>query len=287
MDAIMKWWDNLIHTLNTFDYAGFIKWAADMLTFEMFMKILVIYFLILWMAIIVWVTKDIINRTNNIFYQVISILSVLALTPIFWIVVYLLIRPSKTLFEKHYEETELEQEYQETQLKEVATWENECENIKCHNCGYEVQKDFKFCPKCRVELRKACNVCKKMIEPDWENCPYCGSFQGEKKEGAQLELKVDNNEDKIKEEDKLENKNPKSFSLFKKKDKKNTEKSNEETDTKEDKKLEEKISGDSEDKPVEEVKTKAKKEKKPKSENIKKEVKTKAKKVLEDNKSKK
>jgi hypothetical protein len=49
--------------------------------------------------------KDISNRTNSIILQVISVLIILILTP-FWIFVYLIIRPSNTLFEKYYNEIE-------------------------------------------------------------------------------------------------------------------------------------------------------------------------------------
>ncbi|MCT4617463.1 MAG: zinc ribbon domain-containing protein [Candidatus Gracilibacteria bacterium] len=271
MDAIMAWWNDLITMIQTFDYAGLIKNLSDLLTFDMFIKIIIGYILILWVAIIIWVTKDIINRTNNIFYQVISILSVLILTPL-GIPVYLLIRPSKTLFEKHYEESELdEEEYREVMMKEVLSSENNNEEVKCHNCGYSVQKDFKFCPKCRVELNRECNVCKKMIEPDWENCPYCGSFQGEEeKNKEQLELEIGEN----KEEEK---KDLKSFRLFTKK--KDNKKSEDETENIEDitekgkedndKKLEEKISGD------ETVENNSK------SDNITEEVKNKTGEVLE------
>jgi F0F1-type ATP synthase membrane subunit b/b' len=49
--------------------------------------------------------KDISNRTNNILLQVLSVLIILFITP-FWIFIYLLIRPSNTLFEKYYQEIE-------------------------------------------------------------------------------------------------------------------------------------------------------------------------------------
>ena len=61
--------------------------------------------MIIWIAILLWVIKDIANRTDNVLLQVISILIILFLTP-FGIFVYLLIRPTKTIFEKYYEEIE-------------------------------------------------------------------------------------------------------------------------------------------------------------------------------------
>ncbi len=51
----------------------------------------------------VWVAKDINNRTRSFVLQIFCILIVLFLTPL-GIFIYLLIRPQKTLFEKIFEE---------------------------------------------------------------------------------------------------------------------------------------------------------------------------------------
>ncbi len=66
----------------------------------------------------VWVAKDINNRTRSIILQVFCILIVLFLTPL-GIFIYLLIRPQKTLFEKIFEEEflKLDAEYK----KEIVT----------------------------------------------------------------------------------------------------------------------------------------------------------------------
>ena len=77
----------------------------DSITFEMVLKFVVVYFLIVWIAMIVWVVKDITNRTNSIILQTLSIIIIVFLTP-FGIFIYLLIRPSRTLFEKYYDEIE-------------------------------------------------------------------------------------------------------------------------------------------------------------------------------------
>lgn len=83
----------------------FIENIYSSITFDFFIKLVVVYFFILWIAILLWVIKDITNRTDNVFLQVVSILIILFLTP-FWVFIYLLIRPSKTIFEKYYEEIE-------------------------------------------------------------------------------------------------------------------------------------------------------------------------------------
>jgi len=87
------------------DLVGFVENIYEIVTFDTFIKFAVLYFFIIWISVLLWVMKDISNRTNNIFLQIISILIILFFSP-FWIFIYLLIRPSNTLFEKYYQEIE-------------------------------------------------------------------------------------------------------------------------------------------------------------------------------------
>ncbi len=70
---------------------------------DFFIQGFVIYFFIVWFCLVIWVVRDITNRTHSLFFQVFSILLVLFLTPL-GIFVYLLLRPQKTLFEKIFED---------------------------------------------------------------------------------------------------------------------------------------------------------------------------------------
>lgn len=71
-------------------------------TIEMVFKFIIIYFFIIWISLIIWVIKDITIRTNNIFFQILSVLIIVFWTP-FWIFIYLIIRPRKSLYDKYYE----------------------------------------------------------------------------------------------------------------------------------------------------------------------------------------
>lgn len=86
-----------------------LNWYLDMLwkniTVEFVIKFAVIYFFVMWISLVVWVLKDIRNRTSSVTLQIFCVLIPVFLTP-FWIFVYLLIRPSKTLYEKYYDEIE-------------------------------------------------------------------------------------------------------------------------------------------------------------------------------------
>lgn len=165
-----------IDKVSNFDYIWFLSNTFSLLTFETFLKMIIIYFFIVWIAIIVWVTRDIINRTNNILFQIFAILTVLLGTPL-WIVIYLLIRPSRTLFEKYYEEASiLEDDLKDFDLSEIK------DDIKknCPHCNYEISPEYKFCPNCRSCLKKECISCGKELKPEWSFCPACWKDQENK-----------------------------------------------------------------------------------------------------------
>ena len=66
---------------------------------------IVIYVGLLWLSIIIWVTRDAISRTNSLLFQVFAILLNIAF-PLLGILLYLIIRPGKTVLERYYEELE-------------------------------------------------------------------------------------------------------------------------------------------------------------------------------------
>ena len=78
-------------------------WEAT--SFEMVLKFFILYICIIWIATIVWVVKDITNRSASITAQALCILLVVLL-PFIGIFLYLLVRPSNTLLEKYYSEIE-------------------------------------------------------------------------------------------------------------------------------------------------------------------------------------
>jgi hypothetical protein len=55
-------------------------WAQ--INIEFVIKFVIVYFFIMWIGMTIWVIKDIKKRTNNFFYQLISILCIIILTPL-------------------------------------------------------------------------------------------------------------------------------------------------------------------------------------------------------------
>lgn len=47
--------------------------------------------------------------------------------------------------------------------------------MKCKKCGYELERDTKFCPNCGQETsRKCCYYCGQDLDDDTKFCPNCG-----------------------------------------------------------------------------------------------------------------
>jgi len=74
-------------------------------SFKMIQLIFVIYIGLLWLSVIIWVTRDAIQRSDSLFFQVIAIMLNIVF-PILGILLYLIIRPGKTTAERYYEELE-------------------------------------------------------------------------------------------------------------------------------------------------------------------------------------
>lgn len=156
-----------------------LKYLLEIITIENVIIFFLLYLFIIWFFIIVWVIKDISNRTNNIFLQFISILIVI-IFPLFWIILYLIVRPKKTLFDKYSEEIEENLNCLNLEIKEKI-WKKNFELINCPKCNKKIEKEFKFCPYCKIELKKECLKCHKLLEIDWNKCPYCWEQKNNKK----------------------------------------------------------------------------------------------------------
>jgi formate dehydrogenase maturation protein FdhE len=112
---------------------------------------------------IVWAFRDMRNRSRDILALIVSTLLV-ALVPLFGLLVYLMLRPRETLAEAY--ERSLEQE---ALLQAIEEPEN------CPGCGQRIRQGFVICPSCHTRLRQRCPVCSEALHLQWSICPYCGS----------------------------------------------------------------------------------------------------------------
>jgi RNA polymerase subunit RPABC4/transcription elongation factor Spt4 len=107
------------------------------------------------------------------------ILAVLVVAVLFLpgIIIYLILRPPRTL----------EEEYQQS-LEEEALLQSIEESSLCPGCGRRTRENWTVCPNCHTKLRKACHQCGKLMELPWNLCPYCGAAApGMRREGLTLD----------------------------------------------------------------------------------------------------
>ncbi len=117
----------------------------------------------LWISLLVWAYRDIRSRSRDPFLRILAIL-IVAILFLPGILVYLIIRPPRTL----------EEEYQRS-LEEEALLQSIEDNALCPGCSRRVREDWIVCPNCHTKLKKTCHQCGKYMELPWNLCPYCGT----------------------------------------------------------------------------------------------------------------
>jgi len=130
----------------------------------------------LWASLIFWTFRDIRGRTAD---NMLRLFGVLVVSILFLpgILIYLIIRPTKTI----------EEEYQQT-LEEEALLQAIESTQHCPGCSRRVDEKWMVCPDCQTRLKKTCHHCTKLMELHWNICPYCGiPAPGMKKEGLTLD----------------------------------------------------------------------------------------------------
>ncbi len=117
----------------------------------------------LWIALVIWTYRDIRSRARDPLVQILSALLVAVLN-LTGVLVYLILRPARTL----------EEEYQHT-LEEESLLQALEELPLCPGCERRVKEDWQVCPNCHTKLKKECQHCGKLMELPWNVCPYCGT----------------------------------------------------------------------------------------------------------------
>lgn len=117
----------------------------------------------LWLSLVIWTYRDIRARGRDPLMRILAVL-VVAILFLPGIVIYLILRPARTL----------EDEYQQT-LEEEALLQAIEDNPVCPGCGRRTREAWRVCPHCHTRLKKPCHNCGKLMELPWNLCPYCGT----------------------------------------------------------------------------------------------------------------
>jgi RNA polymerase subunit RPABC4/transcription elongation factor Spt4 len=125
-----------------------------------------VWLLLLWLSIIVWVYRDVRERTRDLGLQVLAVFVVMMFFPLFNIpglALYLMLRPRETLEEAYSRSLE-----EEALLREIGD-----EGI-CPSCRRFVERGWRVCPFCQTQLKDSCSKCEQLLSFTWVACPFCG-----------------------------------------------------------------------------------------------------------------
>ncbi len=126
-----------------------------------------VWALLLWLSIIVWVYRDIRERTRDLGLQVLAVFVAMMFFPGFNIpglALYLMLRPRETLEEAYARSLE-----EEALLREIG------DEGMCPSCRRFVERTWRLCPFCATQLKDVCSRCEQLLSFNWVACPYCGT----------------------------------------------------------------------------------------------------------------
>ena len=126
-----------------------------------------VWALLLWLSIIVWVYRDIRDRTRDVGLQVLAVFVAMVFFPGFNIpglALYLMLRPRDTLEDAYARSLE-----EEALLREIG------DEGLCPSCRRFSEKTWRTCPFCQTQLKDVCSKCDQLLSFNWVACPYCGT----------------------------------------------------------------------------------------------------------------
>jgi RNA polymerase subunit RPABC4/transcription elongation factor Spt4 len=116
-----------------------------------------------WLALTFWAVRDARRRSDPPALAVLACV-VSVLLPYVGVLIYLVLRPPRTLDEER-----------ALLLEEQALTEGPAEVVSrpCPTCGREIELDFVICPYCRTQFARRCRACQRWLRLGWRVCPYC------------------------------------------------------------------------------------------------------------------
>jgi len=127
------------------------------------LTIITAYLVALWIASIWWAFRDIRSRTTDVFLQIAATLLV-AVFSFAGLLIYIILRPTKTLAQLYEESLEEEAFLQGIQVQSA-----------CPVCKQRAEPDFIYCPWCQTRLKRLCTRCEQPMMLRWKACPFCGT----------------------------------------------------------------------------------------------------------------
>jgi amino acid transporter len=117
----------------------------------------------LWISLVFWTFRDIRRRSRDPLLRVLAAL-VVAVLFLPGVLIYLILRPPRTL----------DDEYQHS-LEEEALLQSIEDKPVCPGCARQVKEAWTACPTCYTRLKKTCHKCGQPMDLAWNLCPFCGT----------------------------------------------------------------------------------------------------------------
>ena len=117
----------------------------------------------LWLSLVIWTFRDMRARSRDVLAALLAML-VVALLNLPGVVIYLILRPARTLAESYEQSLEEEALLQEIEDKRI-----------CPGCGRHAQEAWLVCPNCFTKLKKPCAHCGQLLDLPWNLCPFCAT----------------------------------------------------------------------------------------------------------------
>ncbi|MCH7810406.1 MAG: zinc ribbon domain-containing protein [Chloroflexi bacterium] len=126
-----------------------------------------VWLLLLWLSVIVWIYRDVRERTRDLGLQVLAVFVGIMFFPGFNIpglALYLMLRPRESLEDAYARSLE-----EEALLREIG------DEGMCLSCRRFVEKGWRICPYCATQLKDVCVKCEQLLSFNWIACPYCAT----------------------------------------------------------------------------------------------------------------
>ena len=129
-------------------------------------QLVVIYWVILWLAAAYWAFRDAQGRSDNPLAPYLAAAFVIVFTPLLFplaVFTYKVVRPQERIGEVY--ERNLAEEAMLAEIEAIP---------HCPTCDRRVESAWIICPTCRTRLNRVCPNCTRLVGLDWSLCAWCG-----------------------------------------------------------------------------------------------------------------
>ena len=152
---ILEWSGNIIDTIwNPFEAESFFEGIFEN---DVRFRTAIIIFLVR-LSVLIRVIKDANARSSSFRFQLLAVFLIVAFTPVFWLMLYIAIRPQWWKRDKISRRDNL---FQKTQI--------------CDNCWELNLIENLYCTACGETLHTTCRECQNKYSKSYSYCPSCGA----------------------------------------------------------------------------------------------------------------